>query len=703
MTSTTRALHLLALSAFAIAQPLLDLLGRNAQFFVAHSAGAFEIFALLTVLLVLPPLLLMGVEFLAAMAHRRAGDVLHTAFVGGLLFLIVLPPLARSVGGAAVPAGAMALVTAGCGVWCYRSLPALKGMLSLMAAGPVVFAGLFLANEDIRRLVFAESKTSGFSASAENPAPIVMIVFDELPLSSLLDRKGGIDGVRYPGFAELAQHSTWFPRAASVSDRTSSALPAIVTGNRPSEKSRLPIRSNYPDNLFSWLDDAYILHAVEPRTLFHMADTGAPDEPEAPLGVLAVDTAIVTLHLLLPKSMRDSLPQISRTWGNFAGNADSATEKSAQVRESEDKLRHKRSRRLLSIGEAQLFRNFIRRIEEQHAESRSDRPPMHFLHTDLPHGPWHLLPSGVGYAPTKDYGLRALRWTRDPWWGLDAYRRHLMQLAVADELLTELLAALRRAEIFEDCLLIIVADHGACFWPKHLLRSMIRNPHPEDLIHIPLFIKRPGQDHALVDRRVASILDIMPTIADVIGARAVWPMDGCSLLSTTCGARPRLSVFASQESSNMRLEIPSAVLSRTATLHRKLAAFGDGARGDGLYNVAPYAKEAGRSVAEFEISERAVGKLVLEKRVRERMAADDARVPARFSGLIEFDTRPGSETPRVAIVVDEKIATIVPAPHDGKHGLRVSAMLPPSVLGSPAEMLRTYVLDDARLHRLVIE
>jgi len=713
MSSRNRALHLLALSAFAIAQPTLGLLASNGQFFVAHGAGARQIIGLLLALLLVPPLILWLLEELAGKLHPGAGDRVHSAFIGLLLWLLLLPLVLRLE---ILPEGVsvlLAVIAAGFGTWGYRRAPPLQGLLSLMAAASIVFGVLFLGAQDIRRLVWTSGEGGGAAAVVEARVPIVIVVFDELPLSSLLDERGQIDTRRYPAFAELASSSSWFPAASSVSDQTTEALPAIMTGRYPTVEPRLPIRSNHPNNLFSWLDGSYRLNVIEPRTLLYVAEEGrgeTADEGEPPsFGLLLSDVGIVYLHIVLPELMREELPSVTRNWAGFGQAGEEVGEAASdpdELARSEEKLRQSRSHQLLMSGEERIFQRFIRRIEESAAAADS-HAGLHFLHTDLPHGPWHLLPSGEGYAPVEDYGLRVLRWAKEPWWSLDAYRRHLMQLEAADGLLGELLESLRRVGLYDSSLLIITSDHGASFWPEHDMRSLVRHPHPEDLISIPLFIKRPGQAKAEVDRRAAVIIDIVPTIADVIGVELPWPMDGCSLIASTCEPRAMRKVFASRKPLNLPLEIPSEVLGRDTTLKRKLAAFGSGARADGLYNVAPHAELAGRSIAGLLVGDEPAGRVVLDRQVRKRMEAKGARVPARFVGELTLLREPTGRSPRVALVVGDTIATVVPAPRIGGEGRLVSAMLPPDTLVREASELRLYLVEgphrDPRLQPLAFE
>ena len=62
---------------------------------------------------------------------------------------------------------------------------------------------------------------------------VVLLVMDEFPGDSLLDRHRRIDPVRYPNFAALAGDATWFRNAYSVYDSTTKAVPLILDGIRP--------------------------------------------------------------------------------------------------------------------------------------------------------------------------------------------------------------------------------------------------------------------------------------------------------------------------------------------------------------------------------------------------------------------------------------------------------------------------------------
>src|SRR5688572_8751540 len=80
-------LHLGALSAFALAQPLLDLLGHNVEFFAVRGSNRWDLLAFALGLILVPPLLLLGLEALAGTVHPRAATGLHLLLVALLAAL----------------------------------------------------------------------------------------------------------------------------------------------------------------------------------------------------------------------------------------------------------------------------------------------------------------------------------------------------------------------------------------------------------------------------------------------------------------------------------------------------------------------------------------------------------------------------------------------------------------------------------------
>lgn len=83
-----RVLHLSVLGALAVAQPLFELLGDNAEFFAARRSPGADIVVWALGLLVLPPLVGLAVEAAAGAVDRRLGWGVHLALVGILAALL---------------------------------------------------------------------------------------------------------------------------------------------------------------------------------------------------------------------------------------------------------------------------------------------------------------------------------------------------------------------------------------------------------------------------------------------------------------------------------------------------------------------------------------------------------------------------------------------------------------------------------------
>src|SRR5947207_9647035 len=79
-----RGAQLLAASGFALAQPLFDLLGNNAEFFAVRGSTPSDIVVFALVVTFVPALVLLVVELAVGTVSKRAGFTLHLVFLAGL-------------------------------------------------------------------------------------------------------------------------------------------------------------------------------------------------------------------------------------------------------------------------------------------------------------------------------------------------------------------------------------------------------------------------------------------------------------------------------------------------------------------------------------------------------------------------------------------------------------------------------------------
>ena len=143
-----------------------------------------------------------------------------------------------------------------------------RAALGIAVTAALVGLGLAVLEPAPSRPAERDAANRGRSEVPRRPAPprtIVMVVFDELPLPSLLGPDDRIDASRYPAFADLAADGTWYRGATAVHDSTALAVPAILDGRYPRAGLRSDVYS-HPRNLFTLMERRYEVHAFEEAT-----------------------------------------------------------------------------------------------------------------------------------------------------------------------------------------------------------------------------------------------------------------------------------------------------------------------------------------------------------------------------------------------------------------------------------------------------
>ncbi len=504
-----RALHLAALWAFAFVQPLFDVLGREAQFFVARGNSATDVVLFAVAFTVVPPALLAGLVWAAGRFRPALGEALQVVLVGLLVAAILLPPIGELLGGSAFALVPALLVGGGASVLYARAAPA-RTFLTVLSPAPLLFLILFLVVSPVSDLVLPSGGSEAIAGARTSRIPVVMVVFDELPATSLMDARDRVDARRYPEFAALARESTWYRDATTVAGRTTEAVPALLTGRRPREGD-LPTAADHPGSLFTLLARSHRLEVVEPITDVCPRELCSESRPAMTtrLRALASDLRVVSAHLLLPDKLRGGLPPIDRDWQGFAGEGRVGPGATAEQRKA---FIDEVFRRLGDDDPPARFEHILRAIDEP-----GTRPPLLFLHTSLPHVPWRYLPDGREYAAPVA-GLYEGAWVGPQWQVDQSFQRHLLQTQFADRLLGSLLDRLRAAGLYDRAVVVVTADHGVSFRAGDRRRT----PTPtnlHDVANMPLFIKAPGQHDGRVVDGVVRTIDVLPTIAHDLGVR----------------------------------------------------------------------------------------------------------------------------------------------------------------------------------------
>jgi hypothetical protein len=219
----------------------------------------------------------------------------------------------------------------------------------------------------------------------------------------------------------------------------------------------------------------------------------------------------------------------------------------------------------------------------------------------LPHEPWVYLPSGQQFTingSTVGLSPRSGRWPDDVAAVARNYQRHLLQVRYADALLGQVLDRMRTVGLYDDALLVVTADHGVTFRPGF----PFRRPRAEsfvDLVSVPLFIKLPNQQAGTVFASNVETIDVVPTLATLLGTRLPWEADGIDAFDRGVETRADKTLFFDDPLQRMAGpgDLGPAIHDIVA---RKYEWFGEP---DGFHGpkVGRHRELLGRRVDEFEV------------------------------------------------------------------------------------------------------
>jgi hypothetical protein len=509
--------ELFALCGFAIALPLLDLFGRNPGQFVFRGADRADVVVWALLVTFVPPVALWVVEAIVGLVLPRVRTVLHLVLVGGLAAAFVVQAM-RSVVDGVVLFVLASVVGVGAALLRER-VTAARTWLAFASLAPLVFLGLFLVDSETATLLSADEPRA-VDAGVGNPAPVVMLVFDELPLTALIDADGVIDAELYPNVAELAGDAHWFRNTTAVSSSTWYAVPSLATGRYP-EDGTAPIAADHPESLFTLLGGAYEMNVTESVTRLCPTEIcrstlGGRGGLDALVGD-AVD--VMRARLSLHGAQGD--PVAALVEESEAAGADDHDEVAGEE-PGQDAFAD------FALDQPARFSTLVDGID-------GDAAALHYLHILLPHVPYRYLPDGVQYdSPDPDLGRIDDDWVDEPWLPRLGRQRLQLQAAYVDALVGELTAQLRAQGIYDDALIVLTADHGIAFEPGGPIRGIEGQPLDDStlaqLAWVPFLLKEPGQTAGEVSDANVETVDVLPTIADVLDVALPWPVDGRSAL-----------------------------------------------------------------------------------------------------------------------------------------------------------------------------
>jgi hypothetical protein len=684
--------HLTALWALAFLQPMLSLLGKSPEFFVARSNSPGQIILYAVVLAFGPPLVALVVEVIANRISPKLRWGIHLFLMGVVGAALVLTLAKRYLDwSAAVLIGFSALIAIA-GVWAYDRWRFPKTFMDILSPAPLVILAVFLFLSPASRVIIPDQNPEAEQIEIGNPARVVMVIFDEFPLASLMKDENSIDASRYPNFAALARQSTWFKNASAAGAYTPVAVPTILTGRR-ADLDDLPIASDHPESIFTLLGGSYELQVNE-RITKVCPDSLCPAEEDlgydSETGALFSDLFVVSQHLLLPNSMRKDLPDISRAFGGFGddeyGNDDLATGDGQEGQKFERTGRGgvRQLGRIFAGARKEEVQESVTRFNQSLGTRKQEK--LDVIHMLEPHVPWNHVPSGQRYTLTEHWSRLVPddRQWQAPQRVVDiALQRGLLEVGFTDTLFGSIKSSLEEKGLWDDSLVVVTADHGAAF-ESRVDRRKATNQNIGSIASVPLFIKSPGQKVPEMVERHTCASDILPEVAKRLEIEYPWEAEDCPADTVEVLNPPTGSVKA---------PVSTMVDQRNRFVEQIDRLFTTGTGWGPVYRSGPRRELIGRPVSDFRrLPEREDQSASPERRNAAKRFDPDAAV---LSALLQRGPVRGVGAKQVvAIAVDDRIQGVGWTFRDrilGSAGY--SILLPPAAMKPGFNKVDVYLVE----------
>lgn len=669
--------------------PVLLTLGTASSFFVAHSASAAQIIPMLIIVAIVIPAILTFLVILLRRANSTLGKWVFV-FISAILATLFLLYASSSF---RVPAIITILVAAVLGVLAALSTLKFENFRFIVALASVVTLILpfyFIFSTQSGKHVRSRNVQISTESPPLDQKPVTLIVFDEFSPLPLIDQDGNIDSIRYPNFARLSEMSTWYPNAASVHYRTSTAVPAILTGLNPVPgRGPAPTVSEYPNNLFTILGPHAETNITETFTSLCSKEVCNDQRRYFILRNFLTDFKVVLAHTYTPIIMAERiLPPLTEGWSGFGktGSEDGHSHDHKQPKSTDEDLKAaalKRKKDVHSLDRREIFRKFVNNINN--SEQAFD-----FVHVLLPHTGWKYLPDGRGYQSRSMGREWDTQGKAD-----EVYHRYQLQLGFADTLLGQALNKLEESGRMDETLLIIVADHGLNFKAGQDIRDIAANP---SVLHIPMFIKFPGQTVGVKDGRHARNIDVLPTIADALKISLPQAVDGVSLKNSMNLNREAFNV----EQGGKVFHLNNNDIANYNIMPDMVKRFSNRTKLQDMTAGGPFANLIGMPINRpYDIVEITEPESVeVEVSLKQNIAVDlkSEFLPSLFWGSFT-NLQVKDSIPHLAVAVNGKISGVVPI-YEVRSYHEFSLVIPTAAFRNGKNKVESYLVSETHLDRI---
>lgn len=713
-------LELLAVTGLAVTQPILDVFGKAPEAFIAHDASTTDLVTFALIVTLVPAGVLWVVEMLVRAVDPEAGRLLHVMLLAVLVGLFAIQTLKDIDLATGAVLALLGVAAAGLAVAAYRRR-GVRLWLAVLAIGPAVFLASFLWLSPASDLLRSDAVGAADVTSTGQARSVVMIVWDEWPLNSIINAEGEIDADLFPNLAALADDGAWYRNATTVATATTAAVPAVLSG-RYAQDGASPTAADHPENLFTLLANQYDLEVTESVTAMcpsSLCSDPFVDDPSASASARAaaeaeasgadqsalsglLDDALASYRAMVSLDPDASGPQsinedVTAVTGTTAPDADpDAIDNAVAEARSQDS-----GASGFPVLQIDSFESLVSSIEE------GEDPALHFLHLQLPHTPYRFLPDGrtydeAAFGPGAGGDITGGRGPEAADAAADR-QRLLLQVSYVDRLVGQVVDRLKETGLYDDTVIVMTSDHGTGFVPGESHRGLdgedrLAEALYPDILYVPLIVKAPGLDPGTVSDDNVMSVDIVPTIADVLGIDVPWPVDGQSLLGPArtdsekqfnkvnlaggAGGFGGGGFGGGVSLAETQTFDGDEMLARNLERNIDTLLVGDNPE-HRLYAITRDGDLVGTDVTELDQQGEVDADLVVDGGLDalEAYTADDLVVPVHLTGSIDG----GSQGDLVvAFAIDGVIAAVVPTFPDGVSAHHFDAMLDPSSLTGPS-------------------
>lgn len=375
----------------------------------------------------------------------------------------------------------------------------------------VILAGYFLWAAPVTAA--GAPGRGGPQRSARPANTVYVLVFDEVSLEALLDGNGRIDRASYPAFWRLSQESVWFRQAIANYPKTADSIPSALIGSYLPKPGAPDVTSlGRPTLLDVLADNGY-------DVTFYSRALGCASERFRCLGYYS-GSVLEKVRRTLASAVNYYVPgtvlyAVAPRVGIFADSTEGQM------------LADAATGPLAAPGAASVI---------------------HLLFT---HNPYSVRADGRPIA-AGDFRHAEFREGENALETLALYRG---QIRYADRQLGIFLNRLRQSPAWDRAVVVVTADHGACWNPGCRQRYRPFKAVEPSLARVPMMIRSPRLAPRVLDVDYQHV-DFLPTVLDALGLRTPEgsTIDGRSALGLQW-PRPRL-FFVSDDRQYVALDLP---------------------------------------------------------------------------------------------------------------------------------------------------